>query len=179
MPIFHVGDFVRKLREGAELTQRELGAAAGVGRDTINRLERTGKASTHTMKAVAIALGWEPRTLEDAPALLAAKPVKSLAAANVVEDDTNRTGDENKTRQPAQKEAEVTSKRATDELEVASALPSSVLPDGTTEEVGVDDFAAKTFHMIKMLPHAEQEARYWQFRRLIHDPPQPAAKEGV
>ncbi len=55
---------VRRLRLKKLMTQQELADAAGVGLDTLWRMERGGRASSiRTLKRVASALGIEPQEL--------------------------------------------------------------------------------------------------------------------
>ncbi len=56
---------LRELREEKAYSQRELAARAGVGADTVYRLERSDKAKAHprTIRKLAEALGVEPREL--------------------------------------------------------------------------------------------------------------------
>lgn len=56
---------LRELREEKAYSQRELAQRAGVGADTVYRLERSDKINAHprTIRKLADALGVEPRVL--------------------------------------------------------------------------------------------------------------------
>ena len=50
-------DRLKALRRKRVLTLRELGERADVSKDTISRVERTGKAYPSTIRKLAVALG--------------------------------------------------------------------------------------------------------------------------
>ena len=56
---------LRELREDRVYSQRELAEKAGIGADTVYRLERSEEAGAHprTIRKLATALGVEPREL--------------------------------------------------------------------------------------------------------------------
>ena len=56
---------LRELREDRAYSQRELAERAGIGSDTVYRLERSENVSAHprTIRKLAEALGVEPREL--------------------------------------------------------------------------------------------------------------------
>lgn len=65
------GEKLRELRLAALMTQRELGSAASVAPETINRIENAGeprRTAAITVRKLARALGVDPRELlEDYP----------------------------------------------------------------------------------------------------------------
>lgn len=56
-------DRLRALRRKRVLTLRELGERAGVSKDTISRIERSGTAYPSTIRKLAEALGVDPSEL--------------------------------------------------------------------------------------------------------------------
>jgi transcriptional regulator with XRE-family HTH domain len=56
-------DRLKTLRRKRVLTLRELGERADVSKDTISRVERTGKAYPSTIRKLAAALGVEASEL--------------------------------------------------------------------------------------------------------------------
>ena len=62
--VVHIGERLRQLREERALRQEDLAALAGVGKNTINRLERN-KTEPHmtTVRKLAQALEVDPREL--------------------------------------------------------------------------------------------------------------------
>jgi len=56
-------DRLKALRKKRVLALRELGEKAGVSKDTISRIERTGKAYPSTIRKLANALGVDPSEL--------------------------------------------------------------------------------------------------------------------
>ena len=62
--VVYVGDRLKDLRIEQALTQRELAARAGIGANTVNRIE-LNETQPHmtTVRKLAAALGVEPRRL--------------------------------------------------------------------------------------------------------------------
>ena len=62
--VVYIGERLRRLREERALRQEDLAELAGVGKNTINRLERN-KTEPHmtTVRKLAEALGVEPAEL--------------------------------------------------------------------------------------------------------------------
>jgi transcriptional regulator with XRE-family HTH domain len=56
-------DKLRALRKKRVLALRELGERASVSKDTISRIERTGRAYPSTIRKLAGALGVDPSEL--------------------------------------------------------------------------------------------------------------------
>lgn len=56
-------DKLKALRRKRVLTLRELGEKAGVSKDTISRVERTGRAYPSTIRKLADAFGTDPSEL--------------------------------------------------------------------------------------------------------------------
>jgi len=64
MDAVKIGEKLRQLRERNLLTQAELGAAAGVSRDQVSRIERDEvDPRFSTIRKLAAALGVDPREL--------------------------------------------------------------------------------------------------------------------
>ena len=59
-------DKLKALRRQQVLALRELGDRAGVSKDTISRIERTGRAYPSTIRKLAGALGVDPSELVSA-----------------------------------------------------------------------------------------------------------------
>lgn len=57
---------LRELREDRAYSQRELAEKAGIGADTVYRLERSERSNAHprTVRRLAEALGIEPHVLK-------------------------------------------------------------------------------------------------------------------
>ena len=62
--VVFIGDRLKDLRVRRALTQEELAAKAGIGKNTVNRIERN-QAEPHmsTLRKLAAALGVEPSEL--------------------------------------------------------------------------------------------------------------------
>ncbi len=62
--VVFIGDRLKDLRVRRALTQEELAAKAGIGKNTVNRIERN-RAEPHmsTLRKLAAALGVEPSEL--------------------------------------------------------------------------------------------------------------------
>jgi transcriptional regulator with XRE-family HTH domain len=62
--VVHIGERLRQLREERALRQEDLAALAGLGKNTINRLERN-RTEPHmtTVRKLAEALDVDPREL--------------------------------------------------------------------------------------------------------------------
>jgi transcriptional regulator with XRE-family HTH domain len=73
-----IGRRVRDLRLTETWTQDELAERAGVGRATVDRLERTGTTTVKNLLRIAEALG----ALDTFEAVLAPPPPVSIAAAS-------------------------------------------------------------------------------------------------
>ena len=64
LAVVFIGDRLKDLRVRRALTQEELAAKAGIGKNTVNRIERN-RAEPHmsTLRKLAAALGVEPSEL--------------------------------------------------------------------------------------------------------------------
>ncbi len=62
--VVHIGENLRKLREARALRQEDLAERAGVGKNTVNRIEKN-RTEPHmtTVRKLAEALGVEPSEL--------------------------------------------------------------------------------------------------------------------
>jgi len=62
--VFHLGTLVRQLRKSRHLTIEQLAALAGLNKNTVSRLERTGvHFEDETLSKIATALGLSPADL--------------------------------------------------------------------------------------------------------------------
>jgi transcriptional regulator with XRE-family HTH domain len=66
VPVVHIGERLRRLREQRALRQEDLARLAGIGKNTVNRLEKNHtEPHMTTIRKLADALGVEPRELLD------------------------------------------------------------------------------------------------------------------
>jgi transcriptional regulator with XRE-family HTH domain len=64
--VVHIGERLRRLREQRALRQEDLAELAGVGKNTVNRLEKNHtEPHMTTIRKLADALDVEPRELMD------------------------------------------------------------------------------------------------------------------
>ncbi len=62
--VVYIGDKLKDLRTQRALTQQELADKAGVGKNTVNRIERNDtEPHMSTLRKLAEALGVDPATL--------------------------------------------------------------------------------------------------------------------
>ena len=62
--VVYIGDRLKNLRVRQALTQQELAGRAGVGKNTVNRIERNeGEPHMSTLRKLAKALGVDPSEL--------------------------------------------------------------------------------------------------------------------
>jgi len=62
--VVHIGERLKQLRIEQAMTQEELAQAAGIGKNTVNRLETNAtEPRPPTLRKLARALGVEPREL--------------------------------------------------------------------------------------------------------------------
>jgi transcriptional regulator with XRE-family HTH domain len=62
--VVHIGERLRQLREGRALRQEDLAALAGIGKNTVNRLEKNHtEPHMTTVRKLAEALEVDPREL--------------------------------------------------------------------------------------------------------------------